>query len=328
MVKRPSFVGNVVSENAGAVGDTGETVIPLTKLKASEAFDSALVMELTAGTQFEVVEVGEAPNRIRVTTPAGHAGWISKATEQGKPIVKWVRKRHTSFSKDNGMERKTSGDHATKSVSGDMPTKDGLVVGDVCETVIQGMTLRESEDFRSAALGQIPEGTQFEVVSTAPANRVKVIVPSSVLEGGAVGWISSHTDAGKKLVKVIKSGPGKKRKSFNLAGSLSIPLGQGQQKATVEAVPPGMRLSLLPVRESRTTPDAHPASVEKAFLEEPGRSETQESPDATESVEVRDAKARARAQKAGEMRRRASAARAPRAVSQPTWWARLACCSG
>jgi len=78
------------------------------------------------------------------------------------------------------------------------------------------------------------------------------------------------------------------------------------QKVTVEAAPPGMRLSLLPVRESRTTADAHPASMEKV-----SQSETQGAPDTKEAKEALDAKARARAQVAAAMRNRASGAPKP-----------------
>jgi len=326
-VKRPSFMGNVVSDKAGGVGDTGETVIPSTKLRASEAFDSALVKELPAGTEFEVVEAGEVPNRIRVTTSTGHAGWISKATEQGKPLVKWVRKRRTSFNKEAGgaIQRNTSGDNAAKSTSGEVLTKDGLSVGDICETVIQGMTLRESEDVKSAALGQIPQGTQFEIMSIAPASRVKVHLPNTVLENGAVGWINSHTDTGMKLFKVTKAGPSKKRKSLNLAGSLSIPLGAGPDKATVEAVPPGMRRSLVPVRESQTT-----VPMDKPFMEAPSQLEAQDAPEASETQDALDAKAKARA-RAQVGARRSRAPEAPKSEpappGQPKWWARLVCCS-
>jgi len=303
-VRRPSFAGSVGNSNAGAVGDTGETVIPSTKLKASEAFDSALVAELPAGTQFEVVEVGAAPNRIRVATPAGHAGWISKATEQGSSLVKWVRRRRTSFQKD--MERKTSDERDS------IQTQDGLSVGAVCETVMD-MTLREGEDFKSSAVGQIPQGTQFEIVGVAPANRVKVLVPNTVLEGGAVGWISSQTDAGKKLIKLIKAGQSRRQSSFNLTKNMSIPLGQASQKATVEAAPPGMRRSLLPV----------PAPVEKPSMERVWTPEAQDDLKETQEAPDAKAKARARGEAAAALRKRSPASPA----SQPPWWARLVCCS-
>jgi len=307
-VRRTSFAANVVKSSACAVGDVGETVIPSTKLKAGEAFDSALVTELAAGTQFEVVEVGSLPNRIRVTTSAGHAGWISKATEQGSVIVKWVRKRRTSFQQKD-FERKTTEDKDSIQLQTGL---SGLSVGDVCETVMDMTTLREGEDFKSNAVGQIPQGTQFEIVSVAPANRVKIIVPDTVLEGGAVGWISSHTDTGSKLFKLIRAGPKKRQSSFNLTKNMSIPLGQAPQKATVEAAPPGMRRSLLPV----PAPSERPAPAERQLAADHARrSETPE--DDRVAQEAPDAKARARGEAAAALRKGAQAA---------PWWAPLVCC--
>ena len=82
----------------------------------------------------------------------------------------------SSFFLLQDMERKTTDE------KDNIQAQDGLSVGDVCETVMD-MTLREGEDFKSNAVGQIPHGTQFEIVSVAPANRVKVLVPDTVLEG-------------------------------------------------------------------------------------------------------------------------------------------------
>jgi hypothetical protein len=223
-------------------------VIPATKLRALEAFDSALVADLPPGTQFEVVEVGTTPNRIRVTAGRQGAGWISKASDQGKPIVKWVRKRRTSLSKEGTWERRASDENDN------LQTQDGLRVGDQCETVI-AMTLREGEDFKSTAVGQIPENTQFEILKVAPSNRVKVHVSSTVLEGGAVGWISSKTDTGGPLIKKTA----RRRKSgLNIAGNLSIPLGQVQRPG-LEAAPPGLKRTMSPAPDAQK-PSAAPAA--------------------------------------------------------------------
>lgn len=285
-VRRPSFTLKNEA-NTGQVGDQGETVISM-KLKSGEDFNSDVVTELPAGAQFEVIEVGAQPVRIRIST-VGHktlVGWISKATEQDQPLVKWTRKRRVSKDKGAGLARQASAEN-------DKSTEGSWSQGDTCETVV-AMILRESEDFKSKAIGQIPPGAQFEVVEVSTARRVKVVFSDSVLQGGAVGWISSHTDAGQPLCKRIAKS--KRRPSLNLAGStLKIPLGAGGGAAKSSEMPAGVRRTVSPAPEQNVAPKA-------AYTAPP--------------TEAR--------QSAGQTQ---EAAPAQKPQAPTPWWMKLLCCS-
>jgi hypothetical protein len=252
-VRRPSFAGSVGADHTGNVGDEGETVINL-KMKGGEDFHSDVVTELPAGTHFEVVEVGAQPVRIRVAAShhgKAHVGWISKATEQGQPLVKWIRKRHTSFTQDQVHKLK-------QKLGNPDDNAEGLSAGDICETVL-AMIVREGEDFKSKAVGQMPPGTQFEVVEVSSNFRVKVLVPESVLQGGAVGWISSHTDAGLLLCKRIARS--KRRPSLNMTKHLAIPVGGGMQRQASIGADGQLKRGLSPVP---TKPEDGQTKTQKA----------------------------------------------------------------
>jgi len=212
-VRRPSFTGAVGANDAGAVGDQGETVM-LMKMKATEEFNSAVIAEIPAGATFEVVGIGTTPSRIRIMW-ANQAGWISKVTEQGQPLVKWIRKKRTSMKDMTPMMRK---------VSGDSEADGEISIGDVCETVVM-MVVREGQDPKSTGIGQIPEKTQFEIVEVGQAGRVKVMVSEAILEGGAIGWLSVKTDTGSSLGKKVAR---KRRTSLNLSKHLAVPIAASQ----------------------------------------------------------------------------------------------------
>lgn len=142
------------------IGDKGETLVAM-NLRSEIDFKSEIVGSLQEGVAFTVVETGA--NHRALVSNGDASGWISTKTDLDQSLAKRL--------------------------------EQGTGVLPCYETVVQ-LGVRESMDYKSTVMFQMPAGTQFDYIEMGPQHiRFKILVD------GTIGWITAKTDLGQLLVK-------------------------------------------------------------------------------------------------------------------------------
>jgi len=132
-------------------------------MRAQESRESKNLRECTVGEQFVLIELG-ADCRMRVRhMDHGTVGWVSSASTSGGFLF------------------------STRCVG----FAQGQVVQTVCKVIV-----RESEDLKSAAVGDLPPRQQLVIVAPPVGRRVKV----RACDSGMTGWVSCLTEEGEQLL--------------------------------------------------------------------------------------------------------------------------------